>query len=144
MYNFFFRCQFQFFRMSLSWSRILPTNNPSHVNHEAIEHYRKVFDEVERQGMEVFLTIYHWDHPVALDERGGWREEFMVDAFTEYATVVFDYFSDRIKFWTTINEPAAYCTYGHGKGYFPPGELFRFPFKRKKNTFYFDQEIYFL
>ncbi|XP_044013858.1 myrosinase 1-like [Aphidius gifuensis] len=115
---------FKIFRMSLSWSRILPTGSIDNINYNAINHYKNVLNEVKKQGMIPFVTLYHWDHPAIFDKFGGWNSEKMITAFNDYARVVFKNFGSIVKFWTTINEPIAYCYYGHGKGYFPPGDTF--------------------
>ncbi|XP_044013867.1 myrosinase 1-like [Aphidius gifuensis] len=113
---------FQFYRLSLSWSRILPAGVDNITNNKGIQHYKNVLDELHKNGIEPFVTIYHWDHPDVLDQTGGWLNETIVDHFVNYAKIVFQEFGSRVKFWTTINEPIAYCYWGYGKGAFPIGK----------------------
>ncbi|XP_044009965.1 myrosinase 1-like [Aphidius gifuensis] len=123
---------FKFFRMSLSWSRILPTGSLENINYDAINHYKKVLNEVKKQGMIPFVTLYHWDHPAIFDKFG--------------AQVVFKNFASIVKFWTTINEPIAYCYYEHGKGFLPPGDTFegRGPYICGQNMLIAHAQVYHL
>lgn len=79
-------------------------NSP--VNHEGIAYYNKLINEIIKQGLTPFVTIYHWDAPQALEDKyGSWLSEQIVDDYERYARVLFENFGDRVKHWITINEP---------------------------------------
>ena len=114
-------CQMDFYRFSLSWSRILPTGYANVVSKDGIRYYHAVLDELEKNNIEPLVTLYHWDHPQVFQELGGWTNEVMVDLFGDYARVVFKEFGYRIKKFATMNEPIEVCTQGLYSGSFPPG-----------------------
>ncbi|MBV9051094.1 MAG: family 1 glycosylhydrolase [Hyphomicrobiales bacterium] len=92
------------YRFSIAWSRILP-DGTGEVNPAGIAHYRQFIDDLLANGIEPVVTIYHWDMPEKLAERGGWADPRSVDWFKRYAEVVFDAFGDRVKRFITVNEP---------------------------------------
>lgn len=102
----------QAYRFSLSWSRILP-EGIGRVNEEGIAFYNAVIDELLRNGIEPYITLYHWDYPQALQEKGGWVNEESVDWFAEYAAVVSAAFSDRVTNFITLNEPQCFTGLAH-------------------------------
>ncbi|KAL7296173.1 hypothetical protein TKK_0010713 [Trichogramma kaykai] len=113
---------FDHYRFSLSWSRLLPTGRPDNVNRAAVRFYHGVLDELERRNVTPYVTIYHWDHPQVLeDELGGWLNESMARAFSEYARFVYEEFGPRVRTFTTINEPYVNCYFGYGTGAYAPG-----------------------
>ncbi|MFZ9027944.1 MAG: glycoside hydrolase family 1 protein, partial [Crocinitomicaceae bacterium] len=73
------------FRFSLSWSRIFPTGVDS-INQKGVEFYHNVIDECIAQGLEPWVTLYHWDLPLALEEKGGWTDRMILNAFDQYVT----------------------------------------------------------
>ena len=95
------------YRFSIAWPRIVPRggrNSP--VNREGIAYYNRLINEVIKQGMTPFVTIYHWDVPQALEDKyGSWLSETIVDDFEHYARILFTEFGDRVKHWITLNEP---------------------------------------
>ena len=110
---------FQSHRFSFSWSRILPegTGKP---NQKGLDFYKRAIDEMLRLGLTPNATMYHWDLPQALDDRGGFLNRDIVSWFGEYADVLLQNFGDVVPLWTTFNEPIA--TYvGYGPGWFAPG-----------------------
>lgn len=92
------------FRMSISWSRLIPGGRGK-VNAEAITFYNNVIDELIANDIEPFVTLYHFDMPLELQEEGGWENREVVEAYTEYAKECFRLFGDRVKKWFTFNEP---------------------------------------
>ncbi|XP_018573208.1 myrosinase 1-like isoform X3 [Anoplophora glabripennis] len=109
-----------FYRFSLSWSRILPTGFVNKINLPGVTYYKNLIKELKDNGIEPLITIYHWDLPQPLQDLGGWTSEVMVEAFAEYARLNFELFGDNVKYWLTFNEPIQTCLVGYGQGYFPP------------------------
>jgi beta-glucosidase len=107
------------YRFSLSWARLLPegTGRP---NPRGIAFYDRLIDELLAAGIDPNVTLYHWDLPQALEDRGGWPNPDVADWFAEYAALAFDRFGDRVRRWATLNEPIALWV-GYGLGIFAPG-----------------------
>lgn len=114
------------YRFSVSWARILP-EGIGKVNEKAITLYRNMILEMKRNGIEPYLTMYHWEFPQALQERGGWLNEEVMDWFAEYARVVAENFSDICEYFITLNEPECFVGLGHLSGVHAPG--LRLPIK---------------
>lgn len=102
----------QAYRFSLSWSRILP-DGIGKVNEEGIRFYKDVMDELIRNGIEPYITLYHWDFPQALQDKGGWLNEESIQWFAEYAAVVSRELSDRARYFITLNEPQCFTGIAH-------------------------------
>ncbi len=107
------------YRLSLSWSRVLP-NGVGQLNDKGMDYYKRIFEKLNQNGIMPNVTLYHWDLPQALEERGGWVNRDSIEWFGEYADKMFRAFGDVVPMWSTINEPIA--TYaGYGIGFFAPG-----------------------
>ncbi len=91
------------YRFSIPWTRIIPDGD-GEVNPLGIAHYHDVIDELNAAGIEPIVTIYHFDLPDALDEKGGWNNRATIDAFVEYCRVLFAEYGTKVKYWLTINE----------------------------------------
>lgn len=102
----------QAYRFSLSWPRILP-EGVGKVNEEGMAFYNAVIDELLKNGITPYITMYHWDFPQALQDRGGWVNEESIDWFAEYAAVVSRAFSDRVEHFITFNEPQCFTGLAH-------------------------------
>jgi 6-phospho-beta-glucosidase len=92
------------FRTSISWSRLIPDGD-GEINPQAVEFYNAVIDELHEQGIEPFINLYHFDMPMALQEKGGFENRDVVDAFARYARICYELFGDRVRYWFTFNEP---------------------------------------
>ncbi|XP_012573126.1 cyanogenic beta-glucosidase-like isoform X1 [Cicer arietinum] len=111
------------YRFSISWSRVLPKGKLSAgVNHEGINYYNNLIDELLANGLQPYVTIFHWDLPQALeDEYGGFLSPRIVEDFRDYAELCFKKFGDRVKHWITLNEPRSVSKNGYANGRFAPG-----------------------
>ncbi|CAJ1956988.1 unnamed protein product [Sphenostylis stenocarpa] len=98
------------YRFSISWSRILPKGKISAgINQEGIEYYNNLINELLANDLLPFVTLFHWDLPQALeDEYGGFSSPHIINDFQDYAELCFKEFGDRVKYWTTFNEPWSY------------------------------------
>lgn len=106
-------------RFSFSWSRIFPEGYGK-VNQKGLDFYKNLVYELHRNNIVPNATLYHWDLPQALEERGGWLNGDIIEMYGEFATTLFKTFGDEIPIWATINEPIA--TYvGYALGIFAPG-----------------------
>lgn len=94
---------FKTYRFSIAWTRILP-NGTGEVNPKGIEYYNNVINECLKYGIEPLVTMFHFDMPAALDERGSWGNPESVDWFVNFAKVMYENYGDRVKYWLTINE----------------------------------------
>jgi beta-glucosidase len=108
------------YRFSLSWSRILPDGTGA-VNEEGVAFYDRLIDALLEAGIDPWVTLYHWDLPLALHNRGGWLNPDIQNWFADYATLVSERFSDRVKRFMTINEPQVFLAYGYCEGSHAPG-----------------------
>ncbi|RVW93563.1 beta-glucosidase 12 [Vitis vinifera] len=114
---------FDAFRFSISWSRLLPSGKLSGgVNQEGINYYNNFINELLKNGLQPFVTLFHWDLPQALeDEYGGFLSPNIVNDFQDYAELCYRSFGDRVKHWITLNEPYTFSTMGYTYGICPPG-----------------------
>ena len=107
------------YRFSISWSRVLP-DGVGQLNQRGMDYYKRVIDKLNQNGIIPNVTLYHWDLPQALEDRGGWVNRDSIEWFGEYADKMFRAFGDVVPMWSTINEPiATYVGYAHGG--FAPG-----------------------
>lgn len=109
------------YRFSVSWARVLP-QGIGDINPEGIGFYDRLVDELLDVGITPFATLYHWDMPYALYQRGGWLNRDVADWFANYADVVARHLGDRVKNWITLNEPTVFINDGHFIGRHAPGE----------------------
>jgi beta-glucosidase len=116
------------YRFSISWSRILPEGT-GRVNQAGLDFYRRLVDALREAGIRPMATLYHWDLPAALDDRGGWLNRDIADWFAEYASTAFRALDDRVEMWATLNEPWVVTDGGYLHGALAPGHrnLFEAP-----------------
>ncbi len=121
------------YRFSISWARIIP-RGVGDVNPKGIEYYNNVINYCLEKGITPNVTLFHYDLPNEMAKIGGWENRKVVDAFNQYAKVCFESFGDRVKIWSTINEPRyyAYCSYVVGN--YPPN--YKADFGRFWNVLY--------
>jgi len=108
------------FRLSISWPRILP-EGIGEVNKKGIEFYRKVLKELKDNDIITTVTLYHWDLPQALQDKGGWKSRKTAEAFSKYADLCFKEFGDLVDYWITFNEPFVTAFPGYLFGNMAPG-----------------------
>ena len=107
------------YRFSIAWSRIFPEND-SKVNPKGIDFYNHVINTCIKYGVEPNVTLEHYDIPLYWARKGGFENPEITDAFASYAKTCFDAFGDRVKLWTTINEPKYYDYCAYAAGNYPP------------------------
>jgi beta-glucosidase len=108
------------YRFSFSWSRIIPEGTGD-LNLKGIAFYNRLINTLLEYGITPYATLFHWDYPQALQDRGGWLNPESVDWFGEYTRVLAEHFSDRISNWFTLNEPPCFLGLGHVDGTHAPG-----------------------
>ena len=106
------------YRFSVSWSRIIPQEGT--VNEEGLIFYSDLVDALLEAGIEPLVTLYHWDLPLWMHEKGGWKTLAIREAFLEYASAVVDRLSDRVQYWITFNEPQCFLMNGYMQGVHAP------------------------
>ena len=105
---------------SVQWPRIQPEGRGA-ANVKGLDYYRRLVDGLNRRGIIPALTLYHWELPQALQERGGWLERDTVSRFVDYAGIVYDALAAQVPIWITQNEPHTSAWLGHGDGKHAPG-----------------------
>jgi beta-glucosidase len=110
----------QAYRLSIAWPRIVPQGT-GQVNQRGLDFYDRLVDALLEANITPFITLYHWDLPQALQDRGGWANRDTVDAFAEYADVVARQLGDRVQHWITHNEPWVVSFIGNYEGRHAPG-----------------------
>ncbi|MFN2601302.1 MAG: GH1 family beta-glucosidase [Gemmatimonadaceae bacterium] len=113
------------YRFSIAWGRILP-DGIGRINAKGVDFYSRLVDELLERGIVPNATLYHWDLPAALDDRGGWLNRDIAQWFAEYASVMFDALGDRVAMWSTINEPWVVSDGGYLYGKLAPGHRILF------------------
>ncbi|MEG6570399.1 glycoside hydrolase family 1 protein [Thermoanaerobacterium thermosaccharolyticum] len=107
------------YRFSIAWTRIYPQGT-GEINEKGIAFYNDLINELLSHNIEPIVTMYHFDLPYALQEKGGWSNRDTIDAYENYAKTLFKYFGDRVKYWLTINEQNMMILYGAAIGTVDP------------------------
>lgn len=110
----------QRYRFSICWPRVIPEGVGA-VNPGGLAFYDALIDTLLEAGIEPAVTLFHWDYPLALYDRGGWLNRDSAGWFADYAAVLADAFSDRVRMWMTHNEPQCFIALGHRDGSQAPG-----------------------
>jgi beta-glucosidase len=110
----------QAYRFSVSWPRVFPSGR-GRLNPAGLDFYERLVDGLLEARIEPFLTLYHWDLPQALQDQAGWANRAAASAFADYAAAVVKRLGDRVKYWTTFNEPGVTAFDGHLAGQHAPG-----------------------
>jgi beta-glucosidase len=108
------------YRFSFAWPRMFP-NGDGVREERGFAFYDRLINALLEAGIEPLATLYHWDLPQALQDKGGWTNRDIVKAFADYSTAMVEHFGDRVKRWTPINEPWVVSWLGHGIGIHAPG-----------------------
>ena len=110
----------QAYRLSIAWGRIYPEGK-GRINQAGLDFYSRLTDKLLEAGIIPNVTLYHWDLPAALDDRGGWLNPDIAEWFGDYAATMFDALADRVPMWATINEPLVVMDGGYMNGNLAPG-----------------------
>ena len=108
------------YRLSVAWPRVVPDGDGP-INPRGLDFYDRLIDALLERGITPWVTLFHWDLPQALEDRGGWPLRATADAFRPYAEAVVARLADRVKHWFTVNEIPCFIGKGYGDGYFAPG-----------------------
>ena len=104
------------YRLSIAWPRVFPSGDGP-INTGGLDHYSRLIDALLARGITPWVTLFHWDLPQALEDRGGWLVRGTVDAFDRYAQAVVKRLGDRVTNWFTVNEIPCFIGNGYGNGY---------------------------
>ena len=108
------------YRLSIAWPRVVPGGDGP-VNPKGLDFYDRLVDTLLARGVRPWATLFHWDLPQALEDRGGWANRGTVTAYRKYAEAVVGRLADRVKDWFTVNEIPCFIGFGYGTGRFAPG-----------------------
>ena len=109
------------FRFSISWARIFP-EGIGKVNKEGVAFYHRIIDCCKKNNLEPWLTLYHWDLPQSLEDKGGWTNRDILQWFSEYTEFCAKEYGDKVKHWIVLNEPMSFTGLGYFTGYHAPGK----------------------
>ena len=108
------------YRFSVAWPRVQPEGSGP-TNEKGLDYYRRLVEGLNERSIEPMITLYHWDLPQALEDRGGWTSRQTSERFAEYASIVYEALGDSARFWITLNEPWVSAWNGYGTGVHAPG-----------------------
>ena len=109
------------YRFSINWPRVMPTGRGP-INQAGLDFYSRLIDALCAADIEPFITLYHWDLPQALQAEGGWSQRATAQVFADYSAAMVDRFGDRVRYWTTFNEPWVIAFLGYRDGQHAPGD----------------------
>ncbi len=108
------------YRLSVAWPRVFPQGDGA-LNQKGLDFYSRLIDALLAEGITPWVTLFHWDLPQALEDRGGWRSRVVPEAFGAYCDAVVRALGDRVKHWISLNEVICFTALGHGQGDKAPG-----------------------
>ncbi|NBS13153.1 MAG: glycosyl hydrolase family protein, partial [Gammaproteobacteria bacterium] len=108
------------YRLSTAWSRVFP-DGTGVINQKGLDFYDRLIDALLHAGIDPWITLFHWDFPTALYDKGGWLNRDSADWFADFAEVICRRYSDRVSNWFTLNEPQCFLGLGHHSGEHAPG-----------------------
>lgn len=108
------------FRFSIAWARIFP-HGTGEPNEAGVAFYRNLCDALHASGIATVVTLYHWDLPQKLQDKGGWVNRDIVEVFADYAAYVYKALGDKVDHWITLNEPMCIAFLGYANGEHAPG-----------------------
>jgi beta-glucosidase len=114
------RLSLKSYRFSISWPRVLP-NGAGPLNEKGLDYYKRLTDALAEAGIRPFCTLYHWDPPQALEDRGGWPNRDLANYYADYAGLMAKHLGDRITVWAPFNMPTYFVYHGYANGSQPPG-----------------------
>jgi beta-glucosidase len=123
------RMNFDVNRFSLAWTRIKPEGTGK-VNPKGVDFYHRVIDKTLEKGLQPWITLYHWDLPQCLEDKGGWANRDVINWFCEYVDFCTREYGDKVKNWMIFNEPAAFTGLGYLAGIHAPGKMSFGKFKK--------------
>ena len=118
------------YRFSISPARIYPKNEFT-VNEQGVKFYVELVAELEKLGIRPMCTLYHWDMPMWLYKKGGWKSSLATEWFERYTKTIVDAISDKVEYWITFNEPQCFIAMGYGTGEHSPFEKAKYFGKRE-------------
>ncbi|MGO8760130.1 MAG: GH1 family beta-glucosidase [Terracidiphilus sp.] len=121
------------YRFSISWPRVLP-NGTGTLNLKGLDYYKRLTDALAEAGIRPFCTLYHWDLPQALEDRGGWPNRDLAGYYADYAGLMAKHLGDRIAVWAPFNMPWSFLYNGYARGSNPPGRASIDDFLRAVHT----------
>jgi len=107
------------YRLSIAWPRVMDEHG--RPNHKGLDYYRRLLARLNERGLKTFVTLYHWDLPQHLQDRGGWLNRDIVYRFADYADLMSSELAGQVTAWATLNEPWCSAYLGHGNGHHAPG-----------------------
>ncbi|MBI2513119.1 MAG: beta-glucosidase [Opitutae bacterium] len=108
------------YRLSIAWPRLMP-NGAGTLNRRGLDFYSRLLDALLERGITPWVTMFHWDLPQTLEDKGGWPTRQVADAFADYADTIVKTYGDRVKNWITLNETSVFLDSGYGLGRHAPG-----------------------
>ncbi|MFA9290334.1 MAG: glycoside hydrolase family 1 protein [Solirubrobacteraceae bacterium] len=108
------------YRMNFSWSKICPKEGV--YDEEVLKHYDKVIDELLKNNIQIHITLFWWEEPLWFYKKGAFEKEKNIKYFLDFVKKIYGRYGDRVIYWSTINEPNVYSSFGYVEGAFPPGK----------------------
>jgi beta-glucosidase len=118
---------FKHFRFSIAWTRVVKSDLKT-PNTDGINYYLSILRSLHGAGLKPWVTLYHWDLPLILEQKGGWSNREIISHFKRFVEICLENFGDLVDHWFVVNEPAAFVSLGYLSGYHAPGKKSPFEF----------------